>query len=661
MGEVRLTLRPTSWSTQQPSPPGTCGRDTLNQNTARGFRYPDRGYRIDQQVAASIVSKAASSQVHRGKNSSEFIWHTLDTKLYVDDAGGPTIFGIDIPADIFGPSSCNMASPSGQTALLVGDDTKSQLIRDDGASSLEAVLLKFPGPPVAASVGTGTTGGTIPDGSYFCRECWIDKDGDTIDVLTAPSAATEIITTGGDLSVITRDEPGSPPARATHVRVAFTLVDTLDAPSNYLHFEDVAVGFSPDPRVYASLPTVSTIQAFRDINGNFMQAEPNIVDADICILHEGRMIFAAKTGSNVGWSDRNNLNQFFPDQSTDAGAESSWNSPVVGLASAEGGIYIFTSTSVHQMFGDFSRDDQGLAASFIVTVGTRVVDHNIGCVSHASIRVVAGITYFFSTRGPAVVIGGRVKLINPEDLQNYMDCDFDWDFGDRVVCAEDPELNMVCWAIPRRPNTDRPQDGASVAGICDRLLRWDTIHGFWSPPLGFDGLVHIQTRVNGAVDDTSLRTFFMAMGQHGTSLQMNFGHSAGGPLIKTAVHDGQLAVANSATQITMSQASVGVDDLVGQQITLFYPTTDNNFPGEIVQKMIVSNTATVSGQIDINWEGALTAPTGTMWTVRLASMISALDVPYDPHDLLEADPESEFDVMEIDLRHRDVVGVEGRA
>ena len=651
----RFRIRPLAWDTNHPGAPHKCGLETVNVNTARGFLYPDRGFKIDRDMVTN-ANTAGMSAVHRHSDGTERTWYVNDTILY--EGATPTSIKTALAAK-FAPAHYNMALPAGFSGYFNGTNSEAQLIRENsGGTALEAVGHDMAAPG-ALTTSFATSGGTIADGTYQIRVDWYDDDG-SIRVHTAPSAVSAVVVVGGGGSAtITVNEPGSTPARATHFRVAFTAVGLGDLPANFLYWQDFAVGAGN--QVFTALPSVSTSQAFNDINGTYMQAVLPITGVDVCTLHQGRLFVAATTSNEVAFSKRNNSNQWYTTNMVLSGAETGWNAPVIGLASVGKTLYILTAVSIHIVYGSFRRDDIGSNATYKIDVATDVEDNNIGCVSHASIKVVHGQVFFFSTRGPAVLSGGKVILLKPDDIRNFVKNHVDWTYVSRIVCAEDPELNMVCWCVPRRTNSSRPQDGASTAGICDRVMRWDLVHGIWCPPLGLE-CVHLSTRVNGAQGATSKQTFLMANGPHGQVLRLGYGWSGGGPDdVSGTDYDGQTASASTTTTVTVALAGVSIDDYVGRTLTLYYPSDDANYPSVIVQKTVSTNTATTAGSVVFTWKGALTVPSGTNWTVRPAGLVASVDPRYDPAEYVEVQPGYKIQLLRHWVRYKDVVGIESVA
>jgi len=458
------------------------------------------------------------------------------------------------------------------------------------------------------------------------------------------------------------DEPGSAPARATHFRVAFTAAGAADTPSNYLYYTDYAKGAGN--QTITSMPTVSSTQAFTDINGTYRQAVLPITGVNIAVEHGGRLWIASTTSNELAWSERDNPNHWYTDQIISSGAESAWNGPVVGMASTASGLLVFTADSIHVVEGDMRRDDQGANASYAINVRSRVIDTGIGAVSHASIGTVGvGAVFFWSTRGPAQMGGGGAQLLNTDDIEHFLGKVIDPTYLERICFAEDPKLNAACWLVPRRTNSDREMDGASTAGICDRVIRYDMEHRSWFAPLALEA-VHLARRKNPATKGTvTEETFLMAMSPHmGSALRLGYGWSGGGPDdVSGASYDGLLASAEDTTSVTVALAGISADGLIGQTLLITWPSVDTGFPDCWALKTVSANTDTVAGDVQITWTGALDAGTSTKRTVYLCGWPHLADLRADMTQYVEVAPDQSVKLQSAELRLADIVGAESLA
>ncbi len=637
--------------------PGYLNGDTMNLNTAKGYFYPDRGYAIDSRVAAAAdLNNAGGSWLHKHSDGTGWVWKYVDDEVYRHD--DTSLIGS--LTEKFAPATFNMGSPAGVSGFFNGVNGDALIIRENtGGTELVAVALDSMVVPATVHT-TATSGGSIADATYQIRTGWLDQDGELI-VRTAPSAVQALVTSGGGTSTITFVEPGSAPDRATHWLPAMTAAGATDTPSNFLLYAAAYAKGSSDQTITA-LPTTNTEQAFNDVNGTYVQATLPLTGVDSCCLHEGRVFIAATTSNKVYFSLRDEPNHFLTTNEATSGAETGWNSPVLGLCSANGQVYVFTSDSIHVIYGDFTRDDQGTNPTFRIRMGTDVIDQNFGGVGHAAIGTIGPVVYFWSTRGPAAIRGGSAGLVMEDDIEDFVNRSLDHTYLDRIVFSEDNETHAACWLVPRRVNATRAMDGASTAGICDRIVRYDPAHQRWMAPLWPGECVWIGVRKNPATGGTATNPlFFMGMGAHmGTIKEFNRGHSGGGADNVTGTdYDGKLASAETTTSVTVAITGVSADGWIGRTIALKYHADDTGFPSVLVYKEISDNSATSGGSATFNWQGALTVSTGTRWTARLAGWDSPVDWRGDLRQYVEdLPPDKTVQLHEIELRPRDVVGTE---
>jgi len=607
--------------------------------------------------AAADLNKAAASWIHRHTDSGQHIIHYHDAELYDHDAG--EIANSLTPR--FAPTFVNQASPCGFSYFFNGVDAQAQLIREIvDAVSVPLNALVQP----AITTAFATSGGSIADGTYQARICWIDDTG-PVTVYSEPSVVDAVVVSGGGGSAtITFTEPGSAPGRATKFRCALTAAGASDTPANYLYFTDYAKGAGD--QTWTALPSVSATQAFVDINGTYRTAVCPISNVDVACLHDGWLMVGSTLGHEVAWSERDNGNHWYPDQIISAAAETSWNGPVLGLVSAHKKCYVLCPDSIHAISGSFRRDDEGVYASYAIDVRSEPIDTGVGGVNHASIVRVAGPStasvYFWSTYGPAMLTPSGASLIGVTDIEFFRNNILDPTYLNRIVGAEDTDLHSINWIVPRRVNASRPMDGASTAGICDRVIRYNMANKTFFCPLDIE-LVHISQRPNPTNDgDVDEKTELTGMGPHaGKRLLLNYGHSGGGADdVSGAAYNGLLASAHSTTSATVTLAGISADALIGQSVELYYPSTDDNFPSVRVRKTISDNTASDgSNLVTISWQGALTVPSGTKWTVRVAGFTHVHDFRPDLREYIQdLPPEHALEIKGEEYRLRDVVGAE---
>lgn len=642
-----LELAPLGWDCNHPTRPECCGLETLDFNTARGFLEADKGYVIDRQITLSgYQNNAGGSWMHRHSDGTEWIWFYSDTDLFVNDGSTPTSIASGL-TERFAPSQYNVAYPCGHSGFFNGTNSQARLVRKSG-STLAAPLHDFAAPGSVNAVALAT-GGTFAAGTYLVRVCWLDDAGSVV-VYTAPSSADSAVLALNDRMSI--PEPSSAPARATKWRYGITAPNATDAPENYLYYADVAVGAGT--QTLTALPTVSTTQAFASRNGVYRQATLAISGVDVCTVHEGRLFYASTASGEVGFSERGNTNHFYADDIILAGTETGWGGTVTGLCSASGAVWVFTTDSIHAVTGRFLRDSYGPDPTYALEADPEVTDRNIGCVSHASIVVHGNVPYFFSTRGPAALLGGRARLLLPELVRPFLESHLDWTYASRIVGAEDPDLNgFVCWLVPRRTNSSRAMDGAATAGICDRILRFDTGHGIWSPPRWFEG-THISTRPHGSQGSTANKTWLCGVGCHASAVRFGLGRSGGGPADTSgATYDATLGSANTTTTVT-AYSGLTNDAQIGRRLVLAYPSADSAYPSVFAIRTIADNDGTT-----LTWTGALTVPSTSFWTAFIAGSLPVHDPRFDPRLLTGEIPPGHYaQVLDVKYEYVDVVGRE---
>jgi hypothetical protein len=645
------------WTSKPLAPAGFLNGDSLNFNFAKGHIWADRGFKIHTQVAAaSDTNKAGASFLFRHTDGGEHVLYVCDDGVYRHDGTDITATGWSAK---FCPTFAAMSSPCGHGVLLNGVDGEAQLIQEVSTNELAVLFNSLVAPSIATSF--ATSGGSIADGTYQCRVCWLD-DGGAVVVYGAPSAADAIVVSGGGgNATITVNEPASAPDRATKFRVAFTAAGVADSPANFLYHQDFAK--AAGNQVFTSLPTVSTDQAFVDINGTYRQATMPISNVDIGCVHDGRFWIMSTTSNEAAWSERDNMNHWYSDQVISSGAETAWNGPGVGMVSTAAGLFILTADSIHIVEGTMRRDDQGTNATYAIDVRSRVIDSGLGGVNHASIASAGGSVYFWSTRGPARLTPSGAVLLNTDDTEHFIGKYLDPTYLERICAAEDPNLNAMCWLVPRRTNSDREMDGAATAGICDRVLRYDMEHGSFFAPLSLEA-THLIRRKNPATKGTiTEETFLMAMGPHyGSALRLNYGWSGGGPAdVSGASYDGLLASAEDTTSVTVALAGISADALIGQTLLITWPSADTGFPDCWALRTISDNTATAAGNVTITWIGALDAGTSTKRTVYLAGWPHVADLRADMAALVQVGADQSVQLQAAELRLMDVVGAESAA
>lgn len=628
MVEMKIPVTPFGWSALEPADPRKWWKWARNIDTHLGVNSSSKGYVIHRQVAASKTNKAGLVRIHVSDSGKRYRWFQEDTNLYKDDGATPTSL-VGSLTEKHGAATFNDPSTN-LSGWFPGLNTQAYLIRENSAGTdIEAKLHDIGQPTLTA---TSTTGAGIPDGTYRLRVCWLDDNGAVVaTVFGEPSNGSENtsgITCGGGNNQITVTEPASAPARATKVRVAFTAAGVGDTPSAYLYYEDLAVGFTS--KAYTALPSVQTTQAFTDINGTYRQAALPITAVDICCMHEGRLWVGSTASNQVAASERGNPNHWYTDQVIKAGTDTGWHGLLRGLASTGSVLYAFTDRGVNIIYGSFGRDDEGplasdgttkLTATYQWDAKTAPLD-DADCVGHRTITVIDGRVLWLSGKGPMLIDGGRPQPLGHRDIRPEMDC-WDWANITRAHACEDHQNRYWCLAIPRKTNSSRPMDGASTAGICDTIYRWDFVYGLWACPLAVETVDLDAQEAITQGQTTRARVGLWAMGPHGTCIRFGIGRAGGttNGVVTSANYDGILCASSTTTSATFALSGISANDFVGYQIVIYYPTTDTGFPSFWAVKTISSNTATSGGNITVNWQGALTVPSSTQWTVRVAGHI----------------------------------------
>jgi len=615
---------PYGWSTLSPVPVGEggvvrAGRQAAWVNTAQGYGlYADRGFRL-KTTLSSVTNKSAAGFTHRHTDGKSYEWFAVDADLIAwNGSSWSSLSGSLTPA--FAPGHYMI---DGWSGWFNGTNSQAKLIRK-ASTWLEAVGHDMAAPTLAAP--TTPSGGSFTAGTYQVRVAWVDSDG-VETVFSAPSNVQAVTAASNDQ--VTVAEPGSAPSRAVSLRIAFTAVGESDTPGNYLYWEDVGKGFSS--KSYSSLPTVQTTQAFQDINNIYRQAVIPIDNVDIAWEHHGRLFVASTQGRKIAWSEVGNPNHWYTDQVLDVGGDTDIVGVIRGGVSVAGQNLVFTEESIHVILGDLVRADIALGdtlATQVINVDAQPLFQGLGTVSHSSIVSRGTTIFFWSNEGPAVYdVGTAPQLIEPEHLRHGVSC-IDTTYNDRIVGAIDPDLHMVCWTVPRKTNSSREMDGAGTAGICDQIWRYDYQHRIMSPPIELE-VVHLSRRAMPSTQGTTdSRHRLSAMGPHGGVIEMNRSWGGGVGDSDDTDYDGLLATATTTTTADVTLSGITDSDLIGKTVTLYYPTDDDNFPGVTVQRTISGNT-TSGSTLTITWQGALTVPSGTEWTVRIGGLRRDFDAMPD--------------------------------
>ncbi len=613
----RITIKPYGFSGQSRVGPRNgvvpFNGDTVNVDTHRalGESWGSRGFQIHRFVKAN-ASKPAGSWLHTHTDGGSTPVYLGGAELY-PETGSDTPTAIASALDLtFKPIFVSAAPDNGMSVFFNGVNGQAQLIREDGADALEAVLLNFDAPADYTAGVTTPPNGTALNGTYHVAVVYEDSGGAVL-VQTAPTFVKDIAVASGD-SIDIDISSLSHPTRATHWSVYVS--STTDAGDSYLQEIDSQVIANETVSITALTGTTTLTH----INNFYRTASLPLTAIDSAWLREGRLWVASSISNKVYFSERNNPNHWYSINEVTAGAETGFSDGVVGGIESEGSSYLFTRSAIHRVFGDLTRDDQ-----FVLRIGQSSVATNFGLVGPNALARQGNMVYFYSDQGLAVLQGGATGLVSPDDEQGVLDR-LDTTYLDRVTLAVDP-LGYVCILAPRLTNSSRPLDGASTAGIADRIYRWDYRHRVWAPPLALGDLVHLSARQNPAAGGTSTKVVLMASSPNGYVLETNKGWSGGGALdVSGTEYDGQLTTSVTTLTATYVEAGVSNDDYNGMTVELFYPTGDTVYPGLRVTRTI-TDTVVSGSNVTIHWLGALTVPSASgNWTVRVAGLGGVSDI-----------------------------------
>lgn len=644
MGDLRRIYSDfRGWSARTPCPLGFAGKETANINTARGFLWPDGGYKIVRQVSTGTTGKAGGSWTHRTATGAQYPFYAFNTALYRETGSGATSIASGL-TETFVPTVVPMAWPAGISVFLNGTNSQAQCLRTE-SGTLAAVAFDMTAPGGTFSAANGT-GGSLANGTYYVRVTQIDDTGSVVAESSAMSSVTHVLAGANDEIVLDLTSTTFA-TRATKYRVYLsTTTDTLSA--FYQTGSDTAKATTS-----FSILTSTQGQQLPQRGGIARTSVMPLTGARLGVAWNGRLFIANTNTGYLYWSERDAPNQWYSTNGIASQAQGQWNDPITGLAAAEDGVYVFTASSIHRVYGSLIYD----STSATIDVRTEQIDPTIGCVAHGSIVPVPGHGIFFmSSLGPCAILGGRVMRLAQEDIRDYI-LELDFTYSARWIGAYDPSLNLYCVAVGRKVNSSRTMDGQAVAGFNDRILRWSVETGTYSPPLALD-TVHLSTRpIPASLGDTGDQLLLTAFGPHASALRLNFGKAFGDAdgVVTSSDYDGKLASSSTTTSATYTRTAGSTDDLQGMTITLRYPSTDSNYPGIVVQRTISGNTYS-GGNVVVSWAGALTVPSGTNWTVRLNGVHRAIEVARGAY--LDDDPKALTRVDRITTLWHDVIGAE---
>lgn len=647
MGDLRRILYDWhGWSAMTPCPLGFLGRGSANVNTSKGFIWPDKGYKIVRQVATGTTSKAGASFTHMAADRTLYPGYYWNTAIYKDTGSGATSIASGL-TETFVPTILHAAWPAGGTIFLNGTNSQAQFLRV-AAGALASVAYDFAAPGGSFSGSDSASGGSLSDGTYYFRITGIDDGGDETVESSATSTVTVVVNGGGASQSITLDLTSTTyDSRTVKYRVYMsTTTDTLSA--FYQTGADTAKATTS-----FLIQTTTQGQQLPQRGGIARTAVMPLTGARIGCIHQGRVFIANLTTGYVYWSERDAPNQWYSTNGISTQAPGQWSGTITGIAAGEDGVYVFTASSIHRIYGSLVYD----STSATIDVRVEALPGCIGCVSHGSIvNTPSDGIFFMSSFGPCALLGGRVMRLGQEHIRDYL-AELDFAYSERWVGAYDPLWNQYVLAVGRKVNSSRAMDGQSVAGLNDRILRWSLDTQTYAPPMALDA-VHLNLRtIPSSIGGTGAHLKLTAFGPHASALQLNFGYAGGDAdgVVTSTDYDGKLASASTTTSATFTRTAGSTDDLQGMTIALRYPSGDSNYPGVVVQKTISGNTYS-GGNVVVSWVGALTVPSGTNWTCRLNGWWHFLDCAYGIP--LDDDPKALTRVDKVSFLLHDVIGAE---
>ena len=615
MPEVTIPS-PNGWTSRAQPNTGLYGPGAVNFDTYKGFGESAQGFRRVRVISTAGATDAAASLTHLDASGNEYPLYYWLNDLYRETGSG-VISIVGSLTEAYLPTFTRFAGVD-TGVFLNGTNAEALSTRIVTNPVAVAFDLNKPGGSFTTS-STPSTGGSLSDGVYQIRVVAIDNVG-AYSVISEPTAAVPITLSGGgsaqrivlDLTSQTYD------TRTVNWRVYMTAAGAGDTPTAFFQVgSDTAKATTT-----LNITATSTTGAIDNRNGFYRTAVMPLAGALMAVEYKDRLVIASLTSNLIAWSERDQPNHWFTTNSTSE-IDGQWASTVTGLAATKDALYVFTKDAIFVVSGNFAFDD---VTNTHNVRDPEPISTGLGCLAHGSVFVVdEGAVFFMSQRGPAIAAGGTVVPLSPGEIRNERLC-WDYDNMDRCTGAYDLENGLACWAVPRKTNATRPQDGASVAGTPDRIYRYDVAQQNYSPPLEME-VVHLISRSQpGTVGQQSQEMKLFACGPHGTVNELNWSqaHGPGGDIITSADvsgtdFDGLQATAETSTSAAMVLSGVTDDALQGYGAVVRYHSGDTAYPGEEFYVTIVGNT-TAAGTLTITWLGARTVSTGTKWTVRLAAM-----------------------------------------
>jgi len=599
---------------------------SLNLDTHRGVNWPSRGYRVVREVGDSH-SKACFTWNHLHTDEGQTGLYLYDTALYPETGSdNPTALKTGLTAS-FKPVFVSQGEPTGHGVFLNGTNSEAQLIQEI-SSSLDARDFDFAAPGDYSGDTTTPANGTSLEGTYHALIVYEDDDG-AILVTSAPTFQKSIVVASGD-SIDFDISNLVHPTRAKKWSVYIsapataggTAVDSIDSYVQQLNSEALAT------ETYSFTAYDSSGATLPHINETTWQATMPLTNVSCAAIHDGCLFIGSESSNKVYFSRRNNFNEWNTARELNTGTETGTAGGVVGMISAYGSLFIFTHDSIFRAWGPFAFEDQGDNPTWLPLWSQARHDTGRGLVGPNAATTVDGQPFFFSQQGLAIVTQNGSTLVAPVDAQGMLD-DLDHTYRDRWVLSQDPN-GYVCALVTRFTNSSRPQDGASIAGIADRILRYDFRNRLWACPLAMGDITHLSYRTQESAGTVGGKPKLMAGSMTGRVLELGIGASGGVLDTSGSEYDGQAATAEAATTVSYIEAGISADAYNGYTVTLYYSTDDDNYPGLAVQKTIV-DTAVSGSTVTLTWVGSLTTPAGSgTWTVRVAGLLRVHDFRIDP-------------------------------
>lgn len=621
------------------------GRDSYNILYTDGYLKSDYGFKVVRQVTTGTASKAAGSWTHLHTDGTEFPFYYWNTAIYRETGSGATSIASSL-TETFVPSVAHFGNPNGWSIFLNGTNGEAQVLRKE--TNLAAVLYDLP--VIGGSILLGNasaSGGSLSDDTYDIRVTQLDDTGAT--TVESVSFDASSITLSGGGSAQTFDvqlASATYASRATKYRVYIsTAGDVLTA-----FFQTGASTVKATTTLTITATGTATLP-LANRNGFERQATMPLTGARIVVNHQRRAVIASTASPVFYWSQKDATNHYYSTNGINSAKTGLTSSITAMIGNIQDTLIVWTKKGTYAVHGDFSYN----TTSNTHDVRVEPIDPSIGCVGHGTVAEVPGWgVLFMSQYGPARLDGGRVDLLLQDDIKDLLDC-LDWTYAPRWTAAFDPVTRMYVLCVGRKTNSTRAMDGQSVTGFNDIAIRFSTETGKFQP-LMLKDVVHLSVRhVPDTVGTESEQDFLTGMGPHASADQFNFGYAGGDAdgVVTSTDNNGKLAASSTTTSVTYGQAGISDNALVGQTVTLFYPTVDTGFPGVVVQKEISSNT-TSGGSLTINWVGALTVPTSTEWTVRISGLLRQWDV----RSRLHPDPRVRSKVTAVTIKTHDIIGAE---